>query len=134
MLLGTVPVEESTVSQIGSELVSTVKNGAGTVEELNATSAKPGVPVPLTNVILAVAGVATKVVGLTTCRFTVKFLTGPGALSNRMVPVVVEPAAALAQGETACTVKLTAVLPAVPQWLVSQKATQAEHCRWKYPL
>src|SRR5947209_5212962 len=46
MVLGTEPVRESTVNQIGKDVVSTEKNAPGTEPEETVTSTFPAVPEP----------------------------------------------------------------------------------------
>jgi len=84
---GTVALTESTVSQIGKVVLSTVKKGAP-AEEVIAISERPGVPEPFTYVSEAELGVATSVVPGKIRSVTLITLAGVGEGDVKVIVVV----------------------------------------------
>ena len=91
-LRGADPFTESTVSQIGRVVVSTVKNGVPE-EAPTTTSARPAVPEPFTYVKAADVGVTVNGVGAITRKVTGTTLFGAGAFNNVIVVEFVVPTA-----------------------------------------
>ena len=101
-LRGAEPFTESTVSQIGRVVVSTVKNGVPEEAPMR-TSALPAVPDPFTYDMAAEVGNAVNGVGASTRSVTGSTLVGAGAFNSVTVVEFVVPTAKPPQPAVATT-------------------------------